>query len=60
MFRAARPLVIIGEFGFGVWQARIPEPDGEHVISRHTLRELLDKLDDLTGQHRSQLDKGRD
>ena len=47
--RAAHPEVIIGDFGFGVWQARIPEPDGEHVISRYTLRELLDRLDELTG-----------
>ena len=47
-FRAAHPEVIIGDGGFGVWQARIPEPDGEHVISRYTLRELLDKLDELT------------
>jgi hypothetical protein len=48
-FRAAHPEVIIGDFGFGVWQARITEPDGEHVISRYTLRELLDRLDELTG-----------
>jgi hypothetical protein len=45
-FRAAHPEVIIGDGGFGVWQVRIPEPDGESVISRYTLRELLDKLDD--------------
>ncbi len=50
-FRAAHPEVVIGDFGFGVWQARIPKPDGEHVISRYTLRELLDKLDELTGEH---------
>ena len=53
-FRAAHPEVIIGDFGFGVWQARIPIPQGEHVISRYTLRELLDKLDELTREHRSQ------
>jgi hypothetical protein len=41
--------VIIGDFGFGVWQARIPEPDGERIISRYTLRELPDKLGELTG-----------
>jgi hypothetical protein len=52
-FRVAYPEVIIGDGGFGVCQARIPEPDGEHVISRHTLCELLDKLDELTGEHRS-------
>jgi hypothetical protein len=48
-FRAAHPDVIIGDGGFGVWQGRIPEPDGERVISRYILRELLDKLDELTG-----------
>ena len=37
--------------GFGTWQARIPEPDGETVITRYTLRELLDKLDELTTGH---------
>ena len=30
-FRAAHPDVIIGPGGFGTWQARIPEPDGETV-----------------------------
>lgn len=49
-FQAAHPQVIIGDGGFGVWQARIPEPDGERIISRYTLRELLDKLDELTGE----------
>jgi hypothetical protein len=44
--------VIIGDGGFGVWQARIPVANGEHVISRCTLRELLDKLDELTEEHR--------
>ena len=59
-FRTAHPEAIIGDGGFGVWQARVPEPDGEHVISRYTLRELLDKLDELTGEHRSQSDSGQD
>jgi len=59
-FRAAHPEVIIGDFGFGVRQARIPEPNGEHVISRYTLRELLDKLDEPTGERRSQPDSGQD
>jgi hypothetical protein len=49
-FRQARPDVIIGDGGFGTWQARIPEPDGETVTTRYTLRELLDRLDELTGQ----------
>jgi hypothetical protein len=59
-FRAAHPEVIIGDFGFGVWQARIPEPAGEWIISRYTLRELLDKLDKLTGEHCCQPDSGQD
>jgi hypothetical protein len=40
--------VIIGDGGFGTVQARIPEPDGETVITRYTLGELLDRLDELT------------
>jgi len=48
-FRAAHPDVIIGPGGFGTWQARIPEPSGETVTTRYTLRELLDRLDELTG-----------
>lgn len=47
-FRAAYPEVIIGDGGFEVWQARIPEPDGERIISRYALRELLDELSLLT------------
>jgi hypothetical protein len=48
-FRAAHPDVIIGTGEFGTWQARIPEPDGETVTVRYTLRELLNRLDELTG-----------
>jgi hypothetical protein len=59
-FRAAHPEVIIGDFGFGVWQARIPEPNGERIISRYTLRELLDRLDALIGERRSQPDNEQD
>jgi hypothetical protein len=44
MFRAAYPHVIIGPAGFGTWQARIPEDNGETVTTRYTLRELLDSL----------------
>lgn len=43
-FRQAHPEVIIGDGGFGTMQARIPEPNGETVITRYTLRELLDEL----------------
>lgn len=47
-FREEHPDVIIGDGGFGTWQARIPERDGETVITRYTVRELLDKLGELT------------
>jgi hypothetical protein len=46
-FRKRHPDVIVGDGGFGTIQARIPEPDGEIVITRYTLRELLDKLGEL-------------
>ena len=49
VFRAAHPDVIIGTGEFGTWQARIPEPNGETVITRYTLKPFLDKLDELTG-----------
>ena len=49
-FKAAHPDVIIGDGGFGTMQARIPKPDGEIVITRYTLRELLDKLGELTAR----------
>jgi hypothetical protein len=41
------PDVIVGDGGFGTVQARIPELNGETLITRYTLRELLDKLDEL-------------
>jgi hypothetical protein len=44
---AAPPLsVLIGD-GFGTWQALVPEPNGETVVVRHTLGELLDRLTEL-------------
>jgi len=53
-FRAAHPDVIVGAGEFGTWQARIPEPNGETVVNRYRLVELLDKLDELTGPHDGQ------
>jgi hypothetical protein len=47
MFRQSYPKVIVGDGGFGTFQARIPEDNGETVITRYTLRELLDKLDEV-------------
>ena len=43
-FRAGHPDVLIGDGGFGTWQALIPEVNGETVVTRYTLRELLDWL----------------
>lgn len=45
-FREDHLAVVIGA-GNGWWQALIPEPNGEIVTTRYTLRALLDKLDDL-------------
>jgi len=59
-FRAAHPEVIIGDGGFGVWQACIPGPNGEYVISRYTLRELLDQLDEVAREHNSPPDAEQD
>ncbi len=51
-FRAAHPGVIIGKGEFGTWQARIPHPAGETVTIRYTLRELLDRLNELLAEDR--------
>ncbi len=48
-FRQDHPGVVINPDQFQTWRAIIPEASGETVVVRHTLRELLDKLDDLTG-----------
>ncbi len=55
-FRAAHPGVIIGPGEFGTWQALISEENGETVVNRHRLCELLDRLDELTRQHCDQPD----
>ena len=49
-FRAAHPEVVIEAGEFGTWQARIPEENGETVITRHRLGKLLDRLGGVTGQ----------
>ena len=48
-FRAAHPEITIGTDEFGTWHGVIPDQDREAV--RYTLRELLDRLDELTGHH---------
>jgi hypothetical protein len=55
-FKTTHPHIVVGDGGFGTMQARIPEPNGEIVITRYSLRELLDKLDDLTSRHQDQPD----
>jgi hypothetical protein len=45
-FRRGHPGVVI-RAGLGFWQAQIPQRDGELIITRYQLRELLDKLDVL-------------
>ena len=47
-FRARHPAVVIATGEFSTWQARIPEPNGETIIVRHRLADVLDKLDELT------------
>lgn len=49
-FRAAHPDVKIYLVHRDVWQADISEPDGQTIITRYTLRELLDKLCELTSR----------
>ena len=46
-FRVLCPGLVAGELGFDWWQARIPEPAGETVVTRRTLAELLDRLGEL-------------
>jgi hypothetical protein len=53
-FKAAHPDVVVGDSGFGTMQARIPEENGEIVITRYSLRELLDKLDEVTAGQQDQ------
>jgi len=55
-FRASHPEVIIGDGGFSTLQARIPEPAGETVITRYTLRELLDRLEEVITEQNDRLD----
>ena len=57
-FRAAHPDVIIGDGGFGTWQARIPEENGEIVTCRYTLRALLDRLDELLSEPHGEPGRG--
>ena len=57
-FRAAHPDVDVAAGEFGTWQARIPEENGETIITRHLLGELLDRLGEVTGQRNGQPGSG--
>ena len=47
-FRTEHPDVVIGTTGpAGAWQARIPEENGESIITRYLLKDLLDKVDEI-------------
>jgi hypothetical protein len=46
-FRHDHPGITV-RAGPGYWQAQVPERNGETVITRYWLKELLDKLDTLT------------
>jgi hypothetical protein len=49
LFRIEHPDVVVGGGEFGTWRALIPEENGETVVVRYTLRELLGKLAELLG-----------
>jgi hypothetical protein len=50
-FRRQYPQVIIGTLGLGgAWQACVPQDDGEIVLTRYQLKDLLDKLAELLGE----------
>jgi len=52
-YRAAYPVVVIRPGQFRTWEALIPEPAGQTVIVRDTLRELLDRLSEVLGEPES-------
>jgi hypothetical protein len=50
-FREQHPQVIIGAISRRAWQACIPEPDdGQTVITRNTLGDLLDRAHEVLGE----------
>ena len=49
-FRSLHPEVHVRDLGRGgIWQAVIPQPDGEIIVTRVLLEDLLDELDGLLG-----------
>jgi hypothetical protein len=51
-FRQRYPAVTIAMISPRAWQALIPEPHGETVLTRRELRDLLDELELLGPQGR--------
>jgi hypothetical protein len=51
-FRVRYPQVIIGAISRRAWQACIPEADGETVVTRRKLGDLLDRACELLGEAR--------
>jgi hypothetical protein len=50
-FREQHPEVTIGAISRRAWQACLPEPDdGQTVITRRTLGDLLDRACELLGE----------
>jgi hypothetical protein len=49
-FRAAHPGVRVEPGEFGTWEARFSEGGEETTAVRHTLKDLLDKLDELLAE----------
>jgi hypothetical protein len=45
LFRAAHPEVRVSAISRQAWQAIIPELDGETVITRRDLKDLLDRAE---------------
>lgn len=50
VFRAAYPFLAVSQGEFGTWHGLVGEADGETIIVRHTLRELLDRLAAVLGE----------
>jgi hypothetical protein len=46
-FRLAHPDVVVQPGQFATWEATVTEADGETMIVRHTMRELLDRLGEV-------------
>lgn len=46
-YEAAHPEVQIFRRGAAAWQAVITEENGQTILTRYTLRELLDRLESL-------------